>query len=203
MLPLSLSVAQRRLVAVLALVVVSAVLLLRHHGRGASAAPALRVAPIVPRANARAPAVGARLLVVDVVGAVRRPGVYRLPAGSRVDDAVARAGGLTRAAQRTAVNLAAPLADGEQVLVVGRGVGGGGAAGTAAGAAGGTPAAPVSLSIATAEQLDALPGIGPVTAQKIVAFREQHGPFTSVDGLDAIPGIGPSKIADLKGLVEP
>jgi competence protein ComEA len=128
---------------------------------------------------------------------VRRPGLYRLAQGARVADAIARAGGLTRRAERTAVNLAAPVADGQQVLVATRGSPAAGA-GATAGATG-----PVSLSAATAEQLDALPGVGPVTAQKIVQYRQEHGPFTSVDGLDAIPGIGPAKLADLRPLVVP
>ncbi len=122
----------------------------------------------------------------------------RLPKGARVADAVARAGGLTRRAERSGVNLAAPVSDGEQVLVPERG-----AAAAAPGAAAAAAAGPVSLSTATAEQLDTLPGIGPVTAQKIVTYRQQHGSFTSVDGLDAIPGIGPARIAELQGLVVP
>jgi competence protein ComEA len=142
---------------------------------------------------------GGGLVVVDVVGAVRAPGLYRLPQGSRIADAVARAGGMNRKADRTLVNLAAPLADGEQVLVPARAGGGTVAAGDASGAP--SPSAPVDLNTATVEQLDALPGIGPVTAQKIVDYRQQHGPFTSVDDLDAIPGIGPSRIANLQGLV--
>ena len=137
--------------------------------------------------------------MVDVAGAVARPGLYRLPRGSRVADAVARAGGLTRHAERTAVNLAAPVADGQQVLVASRGSPGAAAAGSASGATTG----PVSLSSASVEQLDTLPGVGPVTAQKIVAYRQEHGPFTSVEALDAIPGIGPARIADLKGLAVP
>ncbi len=152
-------------------------------------------------AGEAAGAAGGAVLVVDVVGAVRSPGLYRLPQGSRIADAVARAGGMSRRADRTLVNLAAPLADGEQVLVPAR-VGGGGAAAGSAGASGApSPSAPVDLNTATVEQLDALPGIGPVTAQKIVDYRQQHGPFTSVDGLDAIPGIGPAHLANLKGLV--
>ena len=146
----------------------------------------------------------AGLVVVDVVGAVRAPGLYRLSQGSRVADAVSRAGGMSRKADRTLVNLAAPLADGEQVLVPSRlGSGASAAAGTAGAGGAPSPSAPVDLNTATVEQLDGLPGIGPVTAQKIVDYRQQHGPFTSVDGLDAIPGIGPSHLDNLKGLVIP
>jgi len=154
------------------------------------------VAPLAPHAARVAPA--ARPLMVDVAGAVRRPGLYRFELGSRVADAIARAGGLARRAERTAVNLAAPLADGEQVLVAARGSPSVGAAGAPSGTTG-----PVSLSSATAEQLDTLPGVGPVTAQKIIEYRQAHGPFTSVDGLDAIPGIGPARLADLRPLVVP
>jgi competence protein ComEA len=141
------------------------------------------------------------MLVVDVAGAVRHPGLVRLARGSRVADAIARAGGLTRTAERSAVNLAALVADGQQVLVLSRGSPG--AAAPAGGSAGPAASGPVSLSSASAEQLDALPGVGPVTAQKIIAYRQQHGPFASVEGLDAIPGIGPARIADLQGLVVP
>jgi competence protein ComEA len=140
-------------------------------------------------------------VVVDVTGAVRRPGLYRLRQGARVADAVTRAGGATPRADTMLVNLAAPLADGEQVLVPERGAGGAAAAGTSA--ASGSPQTPLDLNSASAEQLDGLPGIGPVTAQKIIDYRQQHGPFTSVDDLDAIPGIGPARIANLKGLVLP
>ena len=139
-------------------------------------------------------------MYVDVVGAVRRPGLYRLPHGSRIADAVARAGGPTGKAQLELVNVAAPLADGEQVVVPRRGA----AAIAAAGGQSGAPAAgPVHLSTATAEQLDSLPGVGPVTAQKILDYRQQHGGFSSVDELDAVPGIGPARLEQLKGLVAP
>jgi competence protein ComEA len=149
---------------------------------------------LLPTAAPVAPA----LLVVDVVGAVRRPGLLRLAKGSRIADAVTRAGGATGRADLAQVNLAAPLADGEQVVVPARGSAGSGVA------SGGTPSAgPVHLSTATAEQLDALPGVGPVTAQKIVDYRTQHGTFSSVDELDAIPGIGPATIDQLRGLVAP
>ena len=148
-------------------------------------------------ALAAAPAVRPRL-VVHVVGAVRHPGLYRLRDGARVADAVSRAGGAARAADLSALNLAAPLADGAQVLVPRRQPGAPAAAtvGTGAGP-------PLSLATATVDQLDELPGVGPVTAQKIVDYRRQHGGFHSVEELDAIPGIGPARIEQLKGLVTP
>jgi competence protein ComEA len=198
-LPIPLSVPQRRLAAV-ALVCLAAAFFFLHqrHGPTAGAAP-VRVAPIQPAAAASGSTASHDALVVDVVGAVAHPGLYRLPQGARVADAVRHAGGLTRKADRPAVNLAAPLADGEQVLVAAKGAVVTGASSGGASA----PPAPVSLSTATVEQLDALPGVGPVTAQKIVTYREQHGPFTSVEALDAIPGIGPARITDLQGLVVP
>ena len=191
------AVSTRRLVAAGLLVVALAGLGVRHLRAGTPHA-ALAVAPIrVSPASAR-PRV-APGAVVDVEGAVRRPGLVRLPAGSRVADAVARAGGVTRRADRSGVNFAAPVSDGQQVLVPLRG-----AAGSALSPSGGAASGgPVSLSSATAEQLDALPGVGPVTAQKIVDYRTQHGSFHSVDELDAIPGIGPARLADLRALVVP
>src|SRR3954466_4924502 len=136
--PLTLSVSHRRLLASLALVLVAAVLALRHHGSGAAATP-LRVAPIRPQA---APAPAARPLVVDVVGAVREPGLYHLGNGARVADAVAEAGGLSRRADRRAVNLAARVADGQHVVVAARGSPGSAAAASSGGAATGTPVSP-------------------------------------------------------------
>jgi competence protein ComEA len=207
-LPIHFTVQRRRVLAVTCACLIAAALALRHHGPSGAAATPLRVAPIVPTPAQRAAAPGsapspanrpALPIVVDVAGAVRRPGLYHLSQGARVADAIATAGGLTRKAERSAVNLAARVADGEQVLVATRGS----AAATGAVAPGGGPTAPVSLNSASAEELDTLPGVGPVTAQKIIAFREQHGPFTSVEGLDAIPGIGPARIADLRGLVVP
>jgi competence protein ComEA len=189
----------RRVLAASILALVLAVVAWRHVAAG-SPAP-LRVAPVMPpRASPASPAAATRQLVVDVVGAVRRPGLVRLAEGSRVADAIASAGGLRPGAERAGVNFAAPVSDGQQVVVPQRGA----AVAAAAGAGGGsTPAGPVSLSSATAEQLDALSGVGPVTAEKIVAYRQQHGAFRSVDELDAISGIGPSRIADLRGLVVP
>jgi competence protein ComEA len=149
----------------------------------------LRVAPVQPATAS---------IVVDVVGAVRKPGLYRFPKGARIANAVTRAGGATRRADLAQVNLAAPLADGEQVVVPVRS-----RAGVAGTAGASSTTGPVHLSTATLEQLVALPGIGPVTAQKILDYRQQHGAFASVDELDAIPGIGPARIEQLRGLVAP
>ncbi len=136
-------------------------------------------------------------VVVHVAGAVARPGVYRLPAGSRVDDAVRRAGGAAPVAQLEAVNLAARLADGQQVVVPERGP-----AGTVP--AGGTAAeGPISLGTATVEQLDTIDGIGPVTAQDIVEFRDQHGGLASVEQLDQVSGIGPATMESLRDRLQP
>jgi competence protein ComEA len=155
------------------------------------------VPPPVHVARAAAPPKAKRLFV-DVVGAVRRPGLYRLPEGARVADAVRRAGGPTPRAQLELVNLAALIADGEQVVVPRRG-----SAVVAAGGSGAAPSGPVHLNSATVDQLDELPGVGPVTAQKIVDYRTAHGGFSSVDELDAVPGIGPARLADLRSLVAP
>jgi competence protein ComEA len=158
--------------------------------------------PAAPPAETATTATG---VVVDVVGAVRRPGLYRLEQGARIADAVSRAGGATPKADLALINLAAPLADGEQVVVPKRGAAAVAApAGGAAGSVAGAPASgPVHLSTATLEQLDSLPGIGPVTAQKILDYRQKHGAFTSVDELDAVPGIGPARLDQLKDLVAP
>ena len=142
-------------------------------------------------------------VVVDVVGAVRRPGLYRLSDGSRIADAIARAGGATRKAALAQVNLAAPLADGEQVVVPLRGATVAAPAATGSGTGTGAPSAPIQLSTATLEQLDSLPGVGPATAQKILDYRTKHGAFSSVDELDAVPGIGPKRLEQLRDLVVP
>jgi len=161
--------------------------------------PNAQAAPRIPVA-ASTSASRAASMYVDVVGAVRRPGLYRLPHGARVADALVRAGGATRAAAVDLVNLAAPIADGEQVVVPRRGSG---VAGPNAAAGSGVGGGPVHLNTATADQLDALPGVGPVTAQKVLDYRQQHGAFSSVDELDAVSGIGPAKLAQLKDLVAP
>ncbi len=169
---------------------------------GATAGPV--APPIVGSAESGAAPAAPSRLVVYVVGAVRRPGLYRVAEGSRVADAVGRAGGTTRRADLAAVNLAAPVADGQQVVVPARlppAVAAAEGAPTSVG--GSVPAAPVQLSVATVEQLDALPGIGPVTAQKIVDWRSAHGPFASVENLDDVPGIGPARVEQLRDLVVP
>lgn len=173
-----------------------------------------------PAATGSPPAV-VGVVVVDVAGKVRKPGVYRLPAGSRVDDAVRAAGGLLSGVDPVLVNLARKLADGEQLLVglapaggsasggvSGGGAGGGGAGGGGGGRSGGAPAGPgaatsgpLDLNTATLAQLDALPGVGPVLAQRILDWRTEHGRFDSVDQLRGVTGIGDSKYADLKSLL--
>ncbi|MEU1933617.1 ComEA family DNA-binding protein [Streptomyces coeruleorubidus] len=155
-------------------------------------------------------AAGAAEIVVDVGGKVREPGIHRLPAGSRVADALRAAGGVKPGTKTDGLNRARFLVDGEQVIVggpapaAGTGTGGTAAGGTAGAAAGGVlPAAPVSLNTATADQLDTLPGVGPVLAQHIIDYRTQHGGFRSVDELREVNGIGERRFADLRNLVRP
>ena len=137
-------------------------------------------------------------LVVHVAGAVASPGVYRLPAGSRVTDALQRAGGPGPRALVDAVNLAAKLADGQQVVIPEA------AAPGATGATAATlPDAPISLGTATVEQLDTIEGIGPVTAQDIVDYRDEHGGLASVEQLDQISGIGPATMEALRDGLQP
>jgi competence protein ComEA len=146
---------------------------------------------------------GGEDVVVDVAGAVGSPGVYRLPAGSRVNDAVQRAGGATATADVEGINLAARLSDGQQIVVPAAvktpGAGAVGAAGAATAATDG----PISLGTATVEDLDTIEGIGPVTAQEIVQYRDQHGGISSVDQLDEIDGIGPATMDALRSRLQP
>ncbi|MDX2687833.1 helix-hairpin-helix domain-containing protein [Streptomyces scabiei] len=144
-------------------------------------------------------------IVVDVGGKVRRPGVRRLPAGSRVADALRAAGGVRPGADTDGLNRARILVDGEQILV-GRPAppnGPGVTAGAGAAVTGAAPATPVSLNTATADQLDTLPGVGPVLAQHIIDHRTRHGSFRSVDELREVNGIGERRFADLRDLVQP
>ncbi|WP_411135315.1 helix-hairpin-helix domain-containing protein [Streptomyces sp. C10] len=178
-------------------------------------------APSLPSASSTATAVAngppgtaGRQLVVDVTGKVQHPGIQRMPRGSRVVDALRAAGGVLRGANVQGLNRARLLTDGEQIVVGaaggGGGTGGGGPAdlgaggpGSGAPSGGGGPGGPVSLSTATEQQLDSLPGVGPVLARHIVEFRAQHGGFTSVDQLRQVTGIGDRRFADLRPLVVP
>jgi competence protein ComEA len=164
-----------------------------------------RVEPVEPgrpdaaTSTPASPSVGeaaetATTVVVSVVGLVAHPGLVTLPTGSRVADAVEAAGGFLPEADPASVNLAAVVTDGQQVAV--------GVPGAATGPAGSEPAGgPLNLNTATESDLDALPGIGPVLAQRILTYREQQGRFTTVEQLDDVPGIGPSIYAQLKDLV--
>jgi len=191
---------QRRRLLLAAAGALVLILLLGRFVLGAGTTTTAASLPLPPPTGAGVTGLPSSRVVVDVVGAVRRPGLYRLAHGSRIADAVTRAGGATSKADLAQVNLAAPLADGEQVVVPKRLLGG--AAGTSA-TSPGAPGGPVQLSTATLEQLDSLPGVGPVTAQKILDYRQKHGAFRSVDELDAVPGIGPKRLDQLHDLVVP
>ena len=183
------SVSRQQLVTWIAVAVVVVVLGARYlKSSSPAAAPA-----VAPAARVEEPRAAARVLV-HVAGAVREPGVYRLPAGSRIDDAVRRAGGTSSRADLSAVNLAAKVEDGRQVLVPERPRRGAG--GTAASTA--APGQPLDLNTASLEQLDTLPRVGPATAQQILDHREQHGGFGNVEELGQVPGIGEKRLADLK-----
>ncbi len=181
---------------------------MRHLRAGADADGAAPAGPVPIRVSGPDDGAGGReRVIVHVAGAVRRPGVYRIEAGARVDEAVRRAGGATRRADLGGLNLAAKVEDGRQVLVPRRAAAGAGppgqAAGTAAGSAAGTgaAAAPVNLNTATLAQLDTLSGVGPATAQKILDYREQHDGFGTVEELGEVPGIGDVRLATLRELV--
>ncbi|GLY90051.1 hypothetical protein Airi02_079800 [Actinoallomurus iriomotensis] len=168
-------------------------------------APVVRPAaqPAAASAVAARPSPTPAMLVVDVAGKVRHPGVVTLPAGSRVIDAIKEAGGVRAGAKTGTLNLARRVVDGEQILVGVTATPAPGPPPSAAPDALGTsvPAAPIDLNSATAGQLDQLPGVGPVLAQRIVDYRTQHGGFRSVDELRQVSGIGEAKFADVKGLV--
>ena len=193
--PLSPATAAGAVVLLVAVVVIAAAMVRRP--------PTQPRASVAAGARARAtgwtpptsePASEGATVVVHVAGAVVHPGLQHLSSGARVGDAIAAAGGVLPDADVDAINLAAKVADGDRVYVPRRGevvVG-------AAAAVGPAVAAILDLNTATAEQLDTLPGIGPATAQAIVAYRTEHGRFRSVDGLLAVRGIGPAKLAAIR-----
>ena len=192
-----------------AVVAVVVVLRLASGGGGESAAVTVEPPPgAAPRSAAGGPAPPAAQLFVHVAGEVRRPGVYRVPRGARVHDAVQLAGGLTARAEQAGVNLVARVNDGQQVIVPRRGAattGGGASTGGPASApgAGSVPGAKVSLASATLEQLDAIDGIGPTLARRILEYRDQHGGFRSVDELRQVDGIGAKRFESLREAVTP
>lgn len=176
----------------------------------ASTVPAASPGAGTPMPGAAAPTAGAAAttaassnsaaLVVHVAGKVKRPGIVTLPAGSRVIDAVQKAGGARRGVDLSGLNLARQLADGEQILVGAPAVAGAGPppAGTAVP---GQPTGVVNLNTATSEQLETLPGVGPVTAASILEWRAEHGRFSTVEELLEVSGIGEATLADLRELV--
>ncbi|MGW7083672.1 helix-hairpin-helix domain-containing protein, partial [Streptomyces sp. NPDC054871] len=223
---------RRSLVALLVVLALAAVFAAQHFWAGRTqpvrapdvvgAAPDRSAEPSPSPGAAPAPEGGDRPaaggIVVDVSGKVRSPGILRMPAGSRVADALKAAGGVRPGTDTDGLNRARLLIDGEQVVVgapataapaapaapAGPGAGAAGpGAGAAAGSTGATPAAPVGLNTATAEQLDELPGVGPVLAQHIIDYRTEHGGFRSVDELREVNGIGDKRYADLQNLVRP
>lgn len=175
-------------------------------GDGGGGPPPVRVEGDSPRFGGAGRRGDEGGLYVHVAGAVRRPGLYRVPEGSRVAAALERAGGPTRRAEVAAVNLAAPVEDGQQVVVPARGAGTSPAVGSgtgSTGAGGGTPGAQLSLATATVDQLDALDGIGPTLAERILAFRERNGGFRSIEQLREVEGIGEKRFEALKVALRP
>ena len=217
---------RRHLLAYLAAAAVLVVVAARFIGRDSGPGPVPQISMAAPASaepsQARPRGRGKAVIWVDVAGAVQHPGLYALPEGSRVAAALQRAGGVSRRANRAAVNLAAKLMDGQQVFVPVRGGGAstgaggvsvGGESGASAGAgpaaagagtaAGGASGAVISLSTATQAQLEELDGIGPALAQRIIEYREQHGGFKSIDQLQEVSGIGAKRFEALKGSIAP
>lgn len=183
--------------AVVAVAIAGIAALLAWHGRPS-------VQPVGPGPDASGPVASAAparstastTIVVAVSGKVRHPGLVRLPAGSRVADAIDAAGGVLPGTDTSTLNLARKVSDGELITV-----GVAAPAGPSSGASDSSAGGLVNLNTATVEQLETLPGVGPVLAQRIIDYRDQHGPFTSVDQLRQVSGIGDAKFNDLKNRV--
>ena len=158
-------------------------------GRSNAETPPLLAGPV---STTGIVSVEASVITVHVAGMVSRPGLVALAEGSRVADAVAAAGGLLPGAQAESINLAAQVADGEQIVIPGP------SEDSPAVGSGGSADEKIHLNAATAAELDALPGVGPVIAERIVSFREEHGPFQALEDLLDVPGIGEAKLADLR-----
>jgi competence protein ComEA len=183
-------------------------------GGGNSAAPAVSVdgagrGGLAKRGGSSGGVSEENGLYVHVAGAVRKPGLLRLPSGARVAAALERAGGPTRRADLTLVNLAARVQDGQQIVVRVAGAAGGavgaagGASGPGANGAATAPGAKIHLSTATPEQLDEVDGIGPTLAERIIEYRDEHGGFRSVDELAEVEGIGEKRLATLREALQP
>lgn len=216
---------RRHLIAYAAAAAVLVVIGLQMVGSQSARAPAPAISMAAPPAapHNAAPRAPARSIWIDVAGAVRRPGLYELPAGSRAAAAIERAGGPLRRAELAAVNQAAKLADGQQIVVPMRGAdavastaaaagSASGGASAAPGASAGVPPGPtavagsgakVSLGSATQAQLEQLDGIGPALAGRIIAYRQAHGGFRSVDELQEVEGIGDKRFQALRASVQP
>lgn len=193
-------------VLAVAVIAVGARYVFTSHGSGGSAGETLVLSSASPAPPAALPSPSASPSTPDVVvyvcGAVRSPGVVRLPSTARVADAVQIAGGATSSAELSAVNLAARLTDGQQIIVPRRGEAStaGAVAASASSAAGGSTvaAAPININTASLEELDGLDGVGPATAQKIIDYRTANGGFKTIDEIKEVPGIGDAKFAAMK-----
>jgi len=207
------SLSRRQIIAyvvlAVAVIAVGARYVITSRGTGGSTGQTLVLSSASPSPPSAlpSPSPSAPDVVVYVCGAVRSPGVVRLPSTARVADALKVAGGATSSAELSAVNLAARLADGQQIIVPRRGeapAAGGAAASATSGAAGSTvagPAAPININTASLEELDTLDGVGPATAQKIIDYRTANGGFKTIDEIKEVSGIGDAKFAAMKDSV--
>jgi len=153
--------------------------------------PTTVASPSIVAAPQASPSASPEMVVVDVIGAVQAPGVYALPVGARTIAAVEAAGGLAPTADRERINLAAPVQDGAQVRVPDVGDN---ADAPSAALPGGEAASLININTADAGVLEALPGVGPATAAAIVQYRDEHGPFSSIDDLENVPRLGPATV---------